>query len=578
MTIPTGASIIAGDELRLLFGQDRAGAIATVRGSITTTNGAIITGGAATVAPQASDSFIIVPSTTTTFSVFGGEDFNSNDVDSLTIDIAAAGATINSLTPPPPPFSESGVFTFNGSFKTISFQQIESITGLPPTEVIDGDTDANTVVEGDPANTLVHIDANSTSLSGGTVAFSLTDSAGGRFKINSTGVVSIDNAALINFESNASHTIIIRATDTNSGLFTEKAFTITVTNAAPTATNDSFSTNENLPISGGNVLSVDGGGLDTDPNGGALTVVGVGAPTGNVGAVVAGSTGGSFRIFSSGNFSFDPGTDFDHLARTETAQTTVTYTISDGNLTSTATVTVTVTGTNDAPTLFSASFVVTGGSTSGTLVGSMAPFAIELDIDANAPNDTLTYSFLGGTTPSAGVSRFSIFDMNTATGVITLNNTANPLQPFHILTVQVSDGLATAVAQAFIVVQPVNRAPVAGNDLITTLEDQAVSFNVLSNDVDPEFTSISVSQINGTAIGSLTSPITLTSGPVTQGSLAFAANGSMTFTPAANYNGTGHVYLSCVRWITGNSGYSDHQRAIGQRCTNCSCATGQRNG
>ncbi len=540
VTIPIGSIIIAGDQLQVLVGQDKAGAVASIRGSITTTGGAIITGGAATAAPQANDSFIIVPSTTTTFTVVGGEDFNGNDIDSLTIDIAAAGATISSLTPTPPPFSESGVFAFNGAFKTITFQEIESITGLPPTEITDGDTDANAVTEGDPTNTLAQIDANSTSLSGGTVVFSLTDSAGGRFKIDSAGIVSIDNAALINFESNASHTITIRATDTNSGLFTEKTFTITVTNAAPTATNDSFSTNENLPIGGGNVLTVDGGGADTDPNGGALSVVGVGAPVGNVGAVVTGSNGGSFRIFSSGNFSFDPGTDFDKLAQGELATTTVTYTVSDGNLTSTATVTVSVTGRNDAPTLFSASFVVTGGSVSGTLVGSMAPFATEPDIDANAPNDTLTYTFVGGTTPSVGVSRFGIFDMNTATGVITLNNTANPLQPFHILTVQVSDGLATAVAQAFVVVQPVNRPPVAGDDLITTLEDQPVSFNVLSNDVDPEFTTISVSKvtIDGTDFTSFAGSIPVVIGSVNRGSLLVNANGNMTFTPTANYNGS----------------------------------------
>ncbi len=123
------------------------------------------------------------------------------------------------------------------------------------------------------------------------------------------------------------------------------------------------------------MISVDGGGADTDPNGGALTVVGVGAPTGNVGSVMTGSNGGSFRIFSSGNFAFDPGTDFDHLAQGEIATTTISYTISDGNLTSTATVTVTVTGRNDAPTLLSASFVVLGGSTAGTAVGNMSLFA-----------------------------------------------------------------------------------------------------------------------------------------------------------------------------------------------------------
>ncbi len=80
--------------------------------------------------------------------------------------------------------------------------------------------------------------------------FTLTVSAGGRFAVDSvTGVVRVGNAALINFESNASHTIVVRATDTNSGLFTERLFTITVINAAPTANNDNFTTTENLPIS-----------------------------------------------------------------------------------------------------------------------------------------------------------------------------------------------------------------------------------------------------------------------------------------------------------------------------------------
>jgi large repetitive protein len=64
-----------------------------------------------------------------------------------------------------------------------------------------------------------------------------------------------------------------------------------------------------------------------------------------VGTAVAGSTGGLFTVNSDGTVTFDPNGEFEDLAVGETATTTVSYTISDGQGgTDTATITVTVTG------------------------------------------------------------------------------------------------------------------------------------------------------------------------------------------------------------------------------------------
>jgi Domain of unknown function (DUF4347)/Bacterial Ig domain/Putative Ig domain/Bacterial cadherin-like domain len=80
-------------------------------------------------------------------------------------------------------------------------------------------------------------------------------------------------------------------------------------------------------------------------------------------------------------------------------------------------------------------------------------------------------------------------------------------------------------------ITPVNDVPVAANDMVTTAEDTAVTFNVRGNDTDIDGDALGVSAINGTAI-SVGSPVA-----VTHGTVALLADGRLTFTPAADYNG-----------------------------------------
>lgn len=110
---------------------------------------------------------------------------------------------------------------------------------------IDLNADANSVAESAANGTLVGITASSTATSGSTV-YSLTDNAGGRFAINSsTGVVSVANGSLLNYESSTSHSITIQAADDLTSA--TQSFTINVTNvieplASPADNNSSGNT------------------------------------------------------------------------------------------------------------------------------------------------------------------------------------------------------------------------------------------------------------------------------------------------------------------------------------------------
>ena len=78
---------------------------------------------------------------------------------------------------------------------------------------------------------------------------------------------------------------------------------------------------------------------------------------------------------------------------------------------------------------------------------------------------------------------------------------------------------------------PPNAPPVAGNDTATTNEDVAVAVAVLANDSDPEGQTLTVTHINGTAVA--------VGGSVDVGPAGVTrnANGTLTVTPDANYNG-----------------------------------------
>src|SRR5207249_2883883 len=89
-------------------------------------------------------------------------------------------------------------------------------------------------------------------------------------------------------------------------------------------------------------------------------------------------------------------------------------------------------------------------------------------------------------------------------------------------TFKASDGsLDSNIATVTIAVAAVNDAPVANNDTATTAEDTAVTIAVLANDTDVDADSLAVTAVSASLHGSATSH----------------PDGTITYTPAANYNG-----------------------------------------
>ncbi|RRS05326.1 cadherin repeat domain-containing protein [Aquabacterium soli] len=90
---------------------------------------------------------------------------------------------------------------------------------------------ANTVAENAANGTVVGITAHATDADGSnnTITYSLSDNAGGRFTINaSTGVVTVANASLLDFEAATSHTITVLATSSD-GSTSSQNFTMGIT-------------------------------------------------------------------------------------------------------------------------------------------------------------------------------------------------------------------------------------------------------------------------------------------------------------------------------------------------------------
>ncbi|MFN9852676.1 MAG: Ig-like domain-containing protein, partial [Planctomycetota bacterium] len=97
---------------------------------------------------------------------------------------------------------------------------------------------------------------------------------------------------------------------------------------------------------------------------------------------------------------------------------------------------------------------------------------------------------------------------------------------------QGTGGALTATGNVLVNITAINDAPVAANDTFITAEDTAITFDVRTNDSDVDSGSLGVTQINSTAIsvgGSVA---------VTGGSVTLNANGTLTFAPTANWNGT----------------------------------------
>lgn len=271
-------------------------------------------------------------------------------------------------------------------------------------------------------------------------------------------------------------------------------------NGSPVARNDAFSVNEGGVLSG-NVLSNNGSGLDSDPNGDGLTVSST---------PVASPTKGALVLNSNGTFTYTPNAGF-------SGSDSFQYAVSDGASSSTGTVSITVNRANDNP--------IARDDTLAT------------DEDTTLSGNVLADNGNGADSDSDGGSLSVSVLTTTSSGVLNLNPNGSfsytPNQDFFGLDsfdYSLSDGQGGGdVGTATITVRPVNDPPVAKNDQFSGNANTTLAGNVLSNngsgaDSDVDSASLTVN----------TTPVT---GP-TRGSLVLNSNGSFTYTPNAGFDGT----------------------------------------
>ncbi|WP_418148876.1 Ig-like domain-containing protein [Variovorax paradoxus] len=293
----------------------------------------------------------------------------------------------------------------------------------------------------------------------------------------------------------------VTVSDGRGGTTTVKVpVTVSPVNDAPTAPDYTETTHEDTPVSG----RVTGSDMDS---GDTLTYTRGSDPS-----------HGTVTVNPDGTYTYTPNPDFN-------GTDSFTVTVSDGHGgTTTSTVTVTINPVNDAPV-----FVDGGGTPVNTTDGYVFGY------DENRPagavlgtvhatdgdSATVTYSILSG-------NDNGYFAIDPVTGEISLTpagaaafvNDYEAGANAHALVVGANDGTVTTSIPVTLNEQNLNEAPTAPGDTKTTDEDTPVSGQIIGSDVDGD----TLTYVKG-------------SDPA-HGTVTVNADGTYTYVPGANFNGT----------------------------------------
>ena len=331
-----------------------------------------------------------------------------------------------------------------------------------------------------------------------------------------TGVVSLNADGTLTFTPNANFNgpaaFDYTLSDSNGGTdLGHVSGNVTPVNDPPVADDETFSVAEDNAV----VIPVLLG--DTDLDGDTLTVSEIDGTPISLGSPVTIATG-VVSLNADGTLSFTPNNDFNGPAAFD-------YTVSDGQGgTDIGHVSGTVTPVNDPPVADDEIFTVAEDS------------SVIIDVltgDTDLDGDTLTVTEIDGTPISLGspvTIATGVVSLN-ADGTLTFTPNANLNGP-AAFDYTVSDGNGgTDSGHVSGNVTPVNDPPVADDETFTVAEDSSVIIDVLLGDTDLDGDTLTVTEIDSTPI-SLGSPVTIATGVV-----SLNADGTLTFTPNANFNG-----------------------------------------
>ncbi|MEZ5658212.1 MAG: cadherin domain-containing protein [Burkholderiaceae bacterium] len=381
-----------------------------------------------------------------TFSISGGDDAPLFSIDPAT-------GVVTFVSPPdfeaPADLNADNIYLLtvqvdDGSGGTDSQDIDFSVTNVnegPVSPVSDADASLNQITEGSPNGTPVGITAfaSEPDFSSDAISYSLDDSAGGRFTIDPlSGVVSVANASLIDFEASVAHNITVRASSSDGSASTA-LYTIAVidiNDTAPSIDPASLLVPEFSPLGApvGLLTAIDPDSLGTLQN---WTI------TGGSGAAV---------------FAIDPATGLITVADPAALDILlnpafdIDVTVSDGlNTSAPRSIIITVTNVEEPPVLAPLAVSVPENSPAGSLIATMS---------ASDPDtgDVLSFSIIAASHPGT-------FAIDAASGAVSvvdasaLDFETNPALSLQIL-VRDASGLID-VAALTISLADLNEPPTA---------------------------------------------------------------------------------------------------------------------
>ncbi|MCA9125524.1 MAG: tandem-95 repeat protein [Planctomycetales bacterium] len=326
-------------------------------------------------------------------------------------------------------------------------------------------------------------------------------------------------------------TLVDRGASTapNVNRSTTQTFTITITpaNDAPTAVDDSYTTNED------SVLTIPANGLLANDSDVDFPADSISAIAGNI----VSDSGVNVTLNADGSVVYDAQSlaSFQQLQDGQSVFDRFVYRIQDssGTASQPATVTIRVDGINDAPVAVDDQFAVGAGRSL-----DLAVLANDTDVDSTIDNRTISVT----SSPAFGSVQVS------AVGVIryTPDSGFRGNDTFRY-TVRDSEG---RVSNEAIVTISVNTAPVANGDNASTFKNTPVDIDVAANDTDSD--------------GSIDRATVVIQQQPTNGTVQVVGNGLVRFTPNTDFTGQANFSYS----ISDNTGTASNVANVTVRVLN----------
>ncbi|MDP9973260.1 VCBS repeat-containing protein [Variovorax paradoxus] len=423
-----------------------------------------------------------------TYTYVPGANFNGTDSFTVTVSDGHGGTTTSTVTVTINPVNDAPVFVDGGGTPVNTTDgYVFGYDENRPAGAVLGTVHAT---DGDSATVTYSI------LSGNDNGYFAIDPVTGEISLTPAGA-----AAFVNdYEAGANaHALVVGANDGTVTTSIPVTLNEQNLNDAPTAPDGTKTTNEDTPVSGQIIGS--------DADGDTLTYVKGSDPA-----------HGTVTVNADGTYTYVPGANFN-------GTDSFTVTVSDGHGgTTTSTVTVTINPVNDAPV-----FVDGGGTPVNTTDGYVfgydenrpAGTVLGTVHATDADSATVTYSILSG-------NDNGYFAIDPVTGAISLTpagaaafvNDYEAGANAHALVVGANDGTVTTNIPVTLNEQNINDAPKAPDYTKTTNEDTPVSGQVTGSDVDGD----TLTYVKG-------------SDPA-HGTVTVNADGTYTYVPGANFNGT----------------------------------------